>query len=61
MEPVGTMLHTLVLIIGDTVEATKAFHEIIEPRVKRVSLIDTFNDEKIEAINVANALGQKER
>lgn len=58
MEPVGTMPHALVLIIGDTVEATKAFHEIIEPRVKRVSLIDTFNDEKIEAINVANALGQ---
>jgi len=61
MDPVGTMPHALVLIIGDTVEATKAFHEIIEPRVKRVSLIDTFNDEKIEAINVANALGQKER
>ena len=58
-EPVGTMPHALILIIGDTVKATKAFDEIIEPRVKRVSLIDTFNDEKIEAINVAGELGDK--
>ncbi len=57
-QPVGTMPHALILIVGDTVEATKAFHEIIEPHVNRVSLIDTFNDEKIEAINVAKALGQ---
>jgi len=27
--------------------------------VKRVSLIDTFNDEKIEAIRVAEALGKR--
>jgi nicotinate phosphoribosyltransferase len=43
--------------MGDTVTATKAFHEVIEPHVNRVSLIDTFNDEKIEALNVAEALG----
>jgi nicotinate phosphoribosyltransferase len=58
-EPSGTMPHALILIIGDTVEATKAFDEVIHPRVKRVSLIDTFNDEKIEAIRVAEALGKK--
>jgi len=46
-EPVGTMPHALILIMGNTVEATKAFHEVIEPHVNRVSLIDTFNDEKI--------------
>jgi nicotinate phosphoribosyltransferase len=45
--------------MGDTVEATKAFDEVIHPKVKRVSLIDTFNDEKIEAIRVAEALGKK--
>lgn len=56
-EPVGTMPHALILIMGDTVTATRAFHEVIEPHVKRVSLIDTFNDEKIEAINVAEAMG----
>jgi nicotinate phosphoribosyltransferase len=57
-EPVGTMPHALILIVGDTVSATQAFHEVIEPHVKRVSLIDTFNDEKIEAINVAEAMGK---
>ncbi|MCP4669372.1 MAG: nicotinate phosphoribosyltransferase [Deltaproteobacteria bacterium] len=56
-EPVGTMPHALILIMGDTVTATQAFHEVIEPHVRRVSLIDTFNDEKIEALNVAKALG----
>jgi len=58
-EPVGTMPHALILIMGDTVKATKAFDEVIEPKVRRVSLIDTFNDEKIEALNVAGELGKK--
>jgi nicotinate phosphoribosyltransferase len=58
-EPSGTMPHALVLIMGDTVEATKAFDEVVNPKVKRVSLIDTFNDEKVEAIRVARALGKK--
>jgi nicotinate phosphoribosyltransferase len=59
IEPSGTMPHALILIMGDTVSATKAFDEVIEPTVKRVSLIDTFNDEKIEALNVAGALGDR--
>jgi len=57
-EPVGTIPHALVLIIGDTVEATKAFDEVIEPKIKRISLVDTFNDEKFEAIRVAEVLGK---
>jgi len=57
LEPSGTMPHALILLIGNTVDATKAFHEVIEPGVMRVSLIDTFNDEKIEALNVARAMG----
>ena len=55
--PSGTMPHALVLIMGDTVEATKAFNEVIDKKVKRISLIDTFNDEKVEALRVAEALG----
>jgi len=58
-EPVGTMPHALILIMGDTVKATKAFDDVIEPKVRRVSLIDTFNDEKIEAIKVASEFGNK--
>jgi nicotinate phosphoribosyltransferase len=57
-EPMGTMPHALILLIGDTIKATKAFHEIIESKVGRISLIDTFHDEKIEAINVAEAMGK---
>jgi len=59
IEPAGTMPHALILLMGDTVTATKAFDEVIEPTVKRVSLIDTFNDEKIEALNVAGELGDR--
>jgi nicotinate phosphoribosyltransferase len=55
--PSGTMPHALILVIGDTVEATRAFREVIGPEVKLVSLIDTFNDEKFEALYVAEALG----
>ncbi len=57
IEPSGTMPHALVLILGDTLEATRAFHEVVDPDVPRVSLIDTFHDEKFEAIRVADALG----
>jgi nicotinate phosphoribosyltransferase len=28
-EPIGTMPHALILVMGDTVEATKAFHDVI--------------------------------
>ena len=55
-EPVGTMPHSLILVLGDTVEAAKAFDEIIDPGVNRVVLIDTFQDEKFEALRVAEAL-----
>ncbi|HUF94221.1 MAG TPA: nicotinate phosphoribosyltransferase [Candidatus Limnocylindria bacterium] len=57
-DPLGTIPHSLVLLLGDTVEALKAFHEIIEPKVRRVALIDTLQDEKFEALRVAQALGK---
>ncbi len=57
-QPVGTIPHSLILIMGDTVEATRAFNEVIEPKIKRISLIDTFGDEKFEAIRVAESLGE---
>jgi len=57
IDPSGTMPHSLVLMMGDTVEAARAFHEIIDRAVRRVVLIDTFSDEKMEAVRVAEALG----
>jgi nicotinate phosphoribosyltransferase len=57
-DPMGTIPHALVLMIGDTVEALQAFHEVVEPKVRRVALIDTLQDEKFEALRVAEALGE---
>jgi len=57
-EPMGTMPHALILLMGDTEEATKAFDDVISKEVNRVSLVDTFNDEKFEAIRVAEAMGE---
>jgi nicotinate phosphoribosyltransferase len=57
-EPVGTMPHALILIMGDTVSATKAFDEVIPRQVTRVSLVDTIGDERFEALKVAQALGK---
>ncbi|MFH1135869.1 MAG: nicotinate phosphoribosyltransferase [Pseudomonadota bacterium] len=58
-EPVGSMPHALILLMGDTVKATLAFDEVIDPRVNRISLVDTFQDEKFEALRVARALGDR--
>lgn len=57
-EPMGTMPHALILVMGDTLAATRAFHEVIDKKVKRVSLIDTFRDEKFETIAVAEAMAK---
>jgi nicotinate phosphoribosyltransferase len=57
-DPTGTVPHSLVLMVGDTVEALRAFDEIIDPKVRRVALVDTLQDEKFEAIRVAEALGK---
>src|SRR5262245_25793573 len=58
-DPMGTIPHSLVLMVGDTVEALRAFHEVIDPKVRRVALVDTLQDEKFEAIRVAEALGKE--
>jgi nicotinate phosphoribosyltransferase len=58
-DPMGTMPHALIICMGSTVKAIKAYDEVLEPKFKRVVLIDTFLDEKFEAINVAEAMGKK--
>ncbi len=58
-KPKGTIPHALILLYGDTIEATKAFDDVIDKNVMRVALIDTFLDEKFEAIRVAEAMGDK--
>lgn len=58
-DPMGTMPHALIICMGSTVEAIRAYDEVLEPGFKRVALIDTFLDEKFEALNVAEAMGKK--
>lgn len=57
--PMGTMPHALVICMGSTTEAIKAYDEVLDPSLKRVALIDTFLDEKFEALNVAEAMGER--
>jgi nicotinate phosphoribosyltransferase len=54
--PMGTMPHALILMMGDVTSAAKAFHEVIDPKVHRVVLVDTFCDEKAESLKVAESL-----
>ena len=58
-DPTGTTPHALMLLVGDTVEAMRLFDRIVPSEVARVALIDTFQDEKFEALRVAEALGDK--
>ena len=55
-EPMGTMPHALILIIGDTATATQIFDKHMPPEVPRISLVDTFKDEVEESVIVARAL-----
>jgi nicotinate phosphoribosyltransferase len=57
--PAGTMPHALIIIVGDTVEATMLFDKHMPPEVPRVSLVDTFKDEAEESLRVAEALREK--
>lgn len=58
-DPIGTIPHALVLVMGDTVRAAQAFDEVIAKKIPRIALIDTFNDEKFESLRVAEALGDR--
>ena len=55
-KPVGTMPHALIVVFGNQVEAWKAFDEIMPEEVPRIALVDTYYDEKTEAIMAAEAL-----
>jgi nicotinate phosphoribosyltransferase len=58
-DPMGTMPHSLILCMGSTIEALKAYDEVLDPELRRVALIDTFQDEKFEVLNVAQALDER--
>lgn len=53
--PKGTMPHALIITLGET-RAWKSFDEIMPPEVPRIALIDTYGDEKMEAIKAAQTI-----
>ena len=59
IEAVGTMPHALIIAFGNQVVAWKAFDEIMDKDIPRLALVDTYADEKAEAIMAAEALGKK--
>ncbi len=58
LEPVGTIPHALVLILGDTVKTALAYNTYMPPDAPRTILVDTFHDEAEEALRVAEVLGK---
>jgi nicotinate phosphoribosyltransferase len=59
LPPTGTIPHAMILIFGDTVEATKAFDRYMPPQISRIALVDTFHDEAEESLRVAEAMGDR--
>ncbi len=59
VKPSGTMPHALIIVFGDQVKAWKAFDEVISADVPRVALVDTYYDEKMEAIMAAETLKER--
>ncbi len=59
IEPSGTIPHSLILIMGNTIKATLAFDRYMPAGISRVSLVDTFKDEAEESLLVAQALGER--
>lgn len=58
IEPSGTMPHALVQVIGNQEKAWKLYDKTMPRSVKRIALVDTFWDEKTEAIAAFEALGK---
>lgn len=55
-EPIGTVPHTLMLLMGSNDAAFKAFDQVIEKEVPRIMLIDTFSDERTAALEACRSV-----
>lgn len=58
-EPLGTVPHAVMLIVGDTVEVARVYQQIMPPDAPVIILVDTFKDEAEESLRVAENLGEK--
>jgi nicotinate phosphoribosyltransferase len=58
VEPVGTMSHALILILGEE-RAWRGIDRILDAKTPRIALVDTFQDEKFGAVAAARVLGER--
>ncbi len=58
-KPTGTIPHALIINLGSGANAVKAFDEYVDPGVPRIALVDTYGDEKLEAVQAAEAVKEK--
>ncbi|MFX0151743.1 MAG: nicotinate phosphoribosyltransferase, partial [Candidatus Hodarchaeota archaeon] len=56
LTPTGTIPHALIILFQDQVKAWKAFDKHIDSTVPRIALVDTYFDEKSEAIMAADTI-----
>jgi len=56
LEPVGTIPHALILILEDSTTATGMFEKLFGGEINTVALVDTFGDEKFEALENADLI-----
>ncbi len=58
-KPSGTIPHAFIINLGNIADAIKAFDKYTDPDVPRIALVDTYGDEKLEAVQAAEAIGKK--
>ncbi len=58
-EAIGTMPHSLILVFNDQRKAWLAFDKHMPSNIKRIALVDTLYDEKIESIMAYDTLNDK--
>jgi len=56
LTPVGTMPHALTIVMGGPREAFEAMHRHLEKKIPRIALVDTYYDEKVEAVMAIEAI-----
>ncbi len=56
-KPTGTMPHALMQVLGDQERAWRLFDKSLPKSIPRIALVDTFWDEKVEAIKALEVFG----
>ncbi|MBI63833.1 MAG: nicotinate phosphoribosyltransferase [Chloroflexi bacterium] len=56
LTPSGTMNHSFVLLMGDSLRAMNAFDKHMDLDIPRVALVDTFSDEIVESIKIGHSM-----